>query len=61
MGNRPVFLREEQSETREVKCFDNDSQLLPALRSQKAVAPGGLPGISQRQAGACVCRAGHVP
>jgi len=44
MGNRLLFLREEQGETREAKCSDNDSRLLPAFHSQKAVAPGGLPG-----------------
>lgn len=40
MDNHPLFLREEQSETQEVKCFDNDSQPLPAFCSQKGLLEG---------------------
>lgn len=53
MDNHPLFLGEEQSETQEVKCFDNDSQPLPAFCSQKALLEGCQAFLRDRQEPVC--------
>lgn len=58
MDNHPLFLREEQSEAREVKCFDNDSQTASILQSESGGSWRAAKHLSETGRSLCVlCRA----